>query len=167
VTEAHTITASGGVAFLVGRWAHLYNNTKGVSIAVTYGHFAGMLVGGGFAVVADRDAFRLSPATVAAPGTRASFATIHRWVLGGLAVVFLSGILMMLADLDTYVASPVFWIKMSLFALLIANGYGRMRAEEALAGGSAAGWRWLRRTSAASLALWLAVLLTSTILNNS
>jgi len=147
-------------------WAHLYNNSKAVSTAVTFVHFAGMLVGGGFAVVADRDAFRHSPAILAAPGERENLALVHRWVVGGLALVFVSGLLMMLADLNTYLTSTAFWVKMALVVLLLANGYGRIRAEAAL-GRAAAAATWLRRTSAASLALWLAVLLASTILNTT
>lgn len=147
-------------------WAHLYNNSAAVSVAVTYAHFAGMLVGGGFAVVADRDAFRLSPASLEASlADRANLAQVHRWVLGGLAFVFASGLLMMFADLETYLTSTAFWIKMGLVALLLANGYGRVRAEAALGGGRPAAATWLRRTSATSLVLWLAVLLASTILN--
>jgi hypothetical protein len=155
------------VSHLVARWAHLYNNSKAVSTTVTFIHFAGVLVGGGFAVVADRDAFRLSPQALAAsPGELRNFAGVHAWVLGGLAFVFASGFLMMLADLHTYAVSAVFWTKMGLVALLLGNGYGRMRAEAALRGGTAAAWTWLRRTSVASLTLWLAVLLVSTILNS-
>ena len=130
-------------------WAHLYNNNHAVNATVTFAHFAGVLIGGGLALAADRDAFR-APAL---PVDR----LLHRWVLSALAVVFASGMLMMLADLDTYVSSTAFWIKMSLIVLLVVNGYARIRAE-ARAG------VWLRRTSAASAALWLGVLLVSTML---
>ncbi len=155
------------MSHVVARWAHLYNSSKVVSTAVTYVHFAGMLVGGGFAVVADRDAFRLSPQALAAsPEELGNLAAVHVWVICGLAVVFVSGVLMMLADLHTYATSPVFWTKMGLVALLLGNGYGRMRAEAAVRDGTAAAWTWLRRTSVASLILWLSVLLASTILNS-
>lgn len=136
----------------VSGWAHLYNNSNAVSTAVTCVHLAGMLVGGGFAIVADRDAFRSPPAR--------DFAEVHKWVVGGLVVMFGSGILMMLADVNTYLTSTAFWIKMGLIALLLGNGYARIRAE-------AAAGPWLRRTSAASVVLWLAVLLASTIMNTT
>jgi hypothetical protein len=143
----------GPVATAVRDWAHLYNNSTAVSSAVTYVHLAGLLVGGGFAIVADRDAFRSPPA-------RDDFAHVHKWVVAGLAVMFASGILMMLADLNTYLTSPVFWVKMGLIALLLGNGYARIRAEKAAG-------PWLRRTSAVSVVLWLAVLLASTIMNTT
>jgi len=43
------------------RWARLYADHKAVSAGFTYLHLAGILVGGGFAVAADRAALRLSP----------------------------------------------------------------------------------------------------------
>jgi hypothetical protein len=158
---------SGALTTAVNGWAHLYNNNNAVSTAVTYVHFTGMLVGGGFALVADRDAFRLSPEALgAAPFARQNFAEVHRWVVGGLAAVCASGMLMLLADLDTYLTSVAFWIKMGLVVLLLANGYGRVRAEARLETGSGAAWTWLRRTSVLSFVLWLAVLLASIILDS-
>lgn len=155
-------------ASLVARWAHLYSDSKGVSTTVTFLHFASMLVGGGFALVADWEAFRLSPnAPSDLPRELATMERVHPWVLGGLGVVIVTGLLMMLADLSTYLGSVAFWTKIGLFVLLLANGYGRIRSEAAIARGAARGWTWLRRTSLASAALWLAVLLVSTILTVS
>lgn len=140
----------GAPATALAGWAHLYNDNSVVNTAVTYVHLAGVLVGGGLALAADRDAFRPSPVL---PDPQ-----IHRWVVGALSFVFVTGVMMMLADLDTYLHSTVFWVKMALIALLLANGYGRVRAE-------ARPGPWLRRTSAVSAALWLAALLASTMLN--
>lgn len=140
---------SGALGSAVTSWAHLYNNNHAVNATVTFAHFAGVLIGGGLALAADRDAFRAS-ALPADP-------LLHRWVLIALAVVFASGMLMTLADLDTYVSSTAFWIKMSLVVLLLVNGYARIRAEARVG-------VWLRRTSAVSAVLWLAVLLVSTML---
>jgi hypothetical protein len=49
---------------------------------------------------------------------------------------------------------------MGLIALLLGNGYARIRAETATG-------PWLRRTSAVSVVLWLAVLLARTIMNTT
>jgi hypothetical protein len=153
---------------LIGRWAHLYNDSKTVSIAITFLHFASMLVGGGFAMDADRDAFRISKEAVGdLPRELEEMTSVHGWVIGGLIVVVVSGVLMMLADLHTYATSIPFWTKMGLFVLLLANGYGRVRSEAAMKDGMAGGWIWLRRTSVASAVLWLAVVLISTILTVS
>ena len=140
---------SGAFGTAVAGWAHLYNDNHAVNTAVTFAHFAGVLVGGGLALSADRAAFsRLGPGIDP---------RLHRWVLGALGVVFVSGMLMMLADLETYLTSAVFWIKMALVVGLLANGYARVRVE-------ARGGVWLRRTSALSASLWLLTLLAGTML---
>lgn len=135
---------------LVESWAHLYDNNRIVNIAVTFTHFAGVFVGGGLALAADRVAFRSAPEVVDH--------TVHRWVVAALAAVFVSGTLMLLADLDTFLTSAAFWIKMVLIVLLLANGYARIRAE--------AKGQPLRRTAAISAALWIVVLLAGTILSS-
>lgn len=156
----------GTIANLVSRWAHAYNDGKAVDAAVTYAHFAGMLVAGGVAVVADRFTLALAPA--AAPGWTAELdrlAAAHRWVIGGLVVVVVSGVLMTLSDLHTYATSAVFWVKMALFVLLLGNGWVRQRAERAVRAGRLDRLARFRGTSVASLTLWFAVLLAGTLLN--
>src|SRR5256885_9895379 len=90
---------------------------------------------------------------------------VHRWVVGGLALIFASGLLMALAQVANFGTSVVFWTKMGLVALLIGNGYARLRTEIALRQGSLAAWSWFRRTSTASLVLWFLVLLAGTLLH--
>src|SRR6266550_8029382 len=87
--------------------------------------------------------------------------------LAGLALIFASGLLMMFAQLDSFATSVVFWTKMGLIALLLGNGYIRMRAENALRQGLAAGWGRFRRASVASLVLWLVILLAGTLLHST
>ena len=159
------VTATA-VSQLLARWAHLYGHTP-VSASVTYLHLVGILVGGGMAVAADRASLKLSPATPDWSGELGRLASVHRWVVSGLALIFASGVLMMLAKLDGVATSVVFWTKMGLIALLLANGYVRMRAEHALRQGRAAGWDRFRRTSVASLVLWLVILLAGTLLHST
>src|SRR5207248_4124023 len=152
--EDDSMTASTAVSQLLARWAHLYGHTP-VSATVTYLHLVGILVGGGVAVAADRASLRLSPETL--PDWRTELdrlAAVHRWVVGGLAIIFASGVLMALAQVANFGTSVVFWTKMGLVALLIGNGYARLRTEIALRQGSLAAWSWFRRTSTASLVLW-------------
>src|SRR6059036_1020122 len=151
--------ASTTVSQLLAGWARLYGHTP-VSATVTYLHLVGILVGGGVAVAADRVSLRLSPETL--PDWRTELdrlAAVHRWVVGGLALIFASGVLMALAQVANFGTSVVFWTKMGLVALLIGNGYARLRTEIALRQGSLAAWSWFRRTSTASLVLWFLVLL--------
>jgi hypothetical protein len=154
-----------GLGTLVARWARVYADHKAVSGGVTYVHLAGILLGGGLAVSADRTVLRWSSATgPEAPGELQRLGTVHRWVIAGLGLTIVSGVAMLLADLDTYVASIVFWTKMGLIVLLIANGYFKVRAEAAAVGGGVAAWRRLRATALASVVLWFAVLLAGTVL---
>src|SRR2546427_1602003 len=81
------------------------------------------------------------------------------------SLIFASGLLMALAQVANFGTSVVFWTKMGLVALLIGNGYARLRTEIALRQGSLAAWSWFRRTSTASLVLWFLVLLAGTLLH--
>ena len=159
------MSASATVTQLLARWAHLYGHAP-VSTTVTYLHLVGILVGGGVAVAADRASLRLSPAT----DWRTELdrlAAVHRWVVGGLALIFASGLLMALAQVDSFGSSVVFWTKMGLVGLLLGNGYARLRTEIALRQGSVAAWGWFRRTSIASLMLWFLVLFAGTLLHST
>lgn len=144
---------------LIARWAHYYGDRKLVSAAVTYVHLAGILLAGGLAVATDRASLQLRP-----DGGRdvqielARLYTVHRLVIFGLSFTVASGLLMLFADLQTFITSPLYWTKMGLVALLLANGYLRQRAENALRLGGAA-WTTFRRTSAASVVLWFLILL--------
>lgn len=160
-----TITA---VSELIARWAHLYGQTRAVSATVTYVHLVGILAGGGVAVATDVAALRLSPSRVADwPGELDRLAAAHRWVVGGLALLFGSGLLLALSEFGSFATSAVFWTKMGLVALLLANGYARLRCEIALRQGVLARWSWFRRTSLASLALWFLVLFFGALLHSS
>jgi hypothetical protein len=161
-------TASPTIGRLLTGWSHLYRYTP-VNTAVTYLHLVGIMVGGGVAVTADRASLRLSPATPDWSAELTRLAGVHRWVLTGLGLIFATGSLMALADLDGVMTSVVFWVKMGLVGLLLANGYLRMRSETALrqGGGVSNAWTGFRRTSAASLALWFAVLLAGALLHST
>jgi hypothetical protein len=161
--------AAGILSGAVRTWADFYNAKTAVSTAITYLHLTGVLVGGGFAVSADREALRRTRRPGASGRTPAALnqpADLHQWVLAGLALTFVTGFLMLFADLKTYLPSWIFWTKMGLIALLLGNGYLRVLAERLVARGVAAGRVRLRRTSVTSVALWFAVLLFGTMLTN-
>ncbi len=162
------MVVSRGVSHLLALWAHFYGQTTAVSAALTYVHLGGILLGGGLAIAADVAALRLSPETVP-DWTREldRLAAVHRWVVAGLTLIFASGVAMMLAEIGSFATSVVFWVKMGLVALLIGNGFARLRVEVALRQGSAARWGWFRRTSIASLALWFLILLLGTLLHST
>jgi predicted ATPase len=149
-------------------WARVYADSGPISIGVTYIHLAGLLLGGGAAVAADRET--LKAAREAEPGRAdhlAFLGTVHGIAMAGLATLAVSGLAMLLADLETFWSAKAFWIKMSLVVLLLANGLLMRRAEQMAPAMPAAAWRQLTWTSVASLVLWFAILLASTILASS
>lgn len=146
-------------------WASIYSNHAALRSAVDFLHVGGLLGGGGAAIAADRAALTAHRRPDLADWLD-SFHATHRAVLMGIAVILISGVLMLAADVDTYLYSRVFWTKMALFVLLLFNGSLLMRTEtEARRGDRRAGGR-LRVLAAASLALWFLVTLAGATLPN-
>jgi uncharacterized membrane-anchored protein len=134
-----------------------------------------MLIGGGLAIAADRATLRISHEL---PGERerhlGELKAVHRPVLIALTVLFISGLAMMTADLDTFLKSPVLWLKIGLVALLVINGVILERTEAKLRrnGGPDQGpppdlWGRLRAAAVASITLWIATLIAGTILTSA
>ena len=89
-------------------WAGYYGNHALVSTSVTYLHLAGLVVGGGAAVTTDRQILRAwHRGGDRRPATLQDVAAVHRFVVGGLAVTVVTGLLMFFADVDTFRASSV------------------------------------------------------------
>ena len=147
-------------------WESIYANSAVLRTLIGFVHIAGLVVGGGCAIVADRAtlrAYRRSAANRAAEidGIRAA----HRVVLAGLAAVMVSGVLLMSADFDTFVHSRIFWVKMGLVAMLLLNGALLSRLGSTAAVNDAQ-WKRLAYVSGFSLALWLLTTLTGAALPN-
>ena len=150
------------VSGAVSWWSELYGDHQAISVTVRFLHLAALLVGGGTALVANRHL--LSAVRAGAPAREAALALAggsHRIVLPALAVMALSGALMAAADLETFLQSRLFWMKMGLVTLLLTNGALLVAAERA-AGADERAWVRLRMASAASVVLWLATLLAGT-----
>ena len=158
------------LAALAEPWAAVYGRVPVLQTATIFAHFGGFLLGGGFAVAADAATVRAARRAV--PKRRRQLAYIHgihRAVLAGLAVTFASGLLMFAADVESLAASPVFWTKMLVVVLLLANGAVMARTVSALRAGAAdggPGWRRLRRAAVRSFVLWFAAVLAGTLLVN-
>lgn len=151
---------------LIDRWAHLYSDSKALSAGIMFVHLAGVLVAGGFAIVADR-ASLLLPAEAGEHLAREieRLKTVHAWVFAGLALTVATGVLQLFSDLHTYLTAWLFWTKMGLIALLLVNGWVRLKAERGIeADGVAPHLARFRMTSVASLVLWFAVLLAGSFL---
>jgi uncharacterized membrane protein len=146
-------------------WASVYSNHAVLRSAVDFLHVGGLLGGGGAAIAADRAALTAHRRPDVADWLD-SFHTTHRIVLTGIAIIFVSGILMLAADVDTYLYSRVFWTKMALFALLLFNGAQLVRTESAARRGDQGAGRRLRVLATASLGLWFLVTLAGAALTN-
>ena len=161
------MTAVQEISQIAQPWASIFNNSRALSSGVMFAHLSGLVLGGGGAVAADRASLRAVRASEAQRQSHLSeLGLVHRVVLWGLSVTFLSGLLLAAADVETYATLPAFWVKMGLIALLLGNGLFMQRAERALSSGTPA-WRRLHVTAVLSLLLWFAVLLASTFLTSA
>lgn len=150
-------------------WSSLYGNSKPISIGVSFAHLAAILIAGGTALVADRRILRAGGASEADRiACLNDLEAAHRTVIAGLAVVFVSGLAMFAADLDTFVRSGFFWTKMLLVVLLLVNG-SLLRRWERVAHGAASArvWARLRLAAVLSITLWFLVLLAGTVLRTA
>jgi hypothetical protein len=146
------------LASSVESWAAFYGAHRMVSVLVRYLHLAGLVVGGGTALATDRQILNAVRSGYAQRSVSlAALEASHRVVVPALGLVLFTGVLMTAADLETFLASRLFWWKMALVGLLFVNGLGILAAERISKGGGR-GWPWLGRTSAMSLLLWLVIL---------
>jgi len=156
---------------LVKPWADAYSNSKLLATVVTFVHVAGLLFGGGLAVAADRGTLRAMRRDAGLRGSHLEeLSAVHRVVLTGLTLSLISGLLLLAADLDTYFGSWIFWTKMGMVALLLANGYLMTRTERMLKASpdpESTAWGKLHRASIVSLALWFAITLAGVALVNA
>src|SRR5262245_22291605 len=133
------------LATVVAPWADFYNASRVAQTVVTFGHFGGMMTAGGLALATDRATLRSMRGEAWEYRLHLrELAAIHPLILGALLVTSLSGVLMFAADVDALIVAPMFWVKMGLVLLLLANGWVMLQAErqlERVHPSDAAGWR--------------------------
>lgn len=153
---------------LAESWSSLYSGSALLRSAISFAHIGGLMCGGGCAVAADLGTLRAWRRGGAARHLELTrLHDVHRLVITSLAVVVVSGILLMLADLDAYVVSATFWIKMALVGAITVNGVMLMRTAARAEHGDERAWRRMRLVSLASLALWLLTTLVGAVLPNA
>lgn len=144
-------------------WADLYSDSPVLETIVTFVHIAALVVGGGVAIAVDRGTLRAARAREDATGRARQLLDLggsHRVVITSLVFTVISGLLLLASDLKTFLGSLVFWTKMLLVVLLLANGLMMQRAEER------ASWPKLRRAAFVSLILWFAITFAGVALVN-
>ena len=167
IAQLAAAEGSSALARLAEPWNALYSDSKVVSSAVVFLHLLPLLLAGGAALSADRATLR---AARGSSDDRArqlrELARVHAVVLGGLALSFVSGVLLFLSDVDEYLGSPVFWVKLGFVGLLLLNGFMMTRTEKALASGGdeTTLWARLRTISVLSLILWTTTTLVGVVL---
>jgi uncharacterized membrane protein len=155
---------------LLEPWTQLYNDSKLVETLVMFGHVGGLVVAGGLAIATDRGTLRAAPwSDVARKHHLDELSVLHRTVITALAVTLASGLLLFAADIETFWASWIFWVKMALVVMLLANGARMKGVETRLRVDSSAGsphWASLRTSARASLTLWLTIAFAGVALLN-
>jgi hypothetical protein len=151
-------------------WAEYYGNSHVAPTIVTFLHVGALVLAGGFAVSTDRDTLRVvRQGEDARTQHLEDMDGIHPWVVGGLVVAVLSGLLLFGADVRTFYGSWVFWTKMVLIVLLLANGSLTVHTERAMRGDGAhtiSRWRTLHTTAIVSVVLWFTIALAGMVLVN-
>jgi hypothetical protein len=148
-------------------WGSFYANHAAVRTLVVFIHVGALVAAGGAAVTADRGI--LTARSLDDHARRRQLIALHsthRVVVGGLALIALSGSLQFASDIDAFLYSRIFWTKMSLLGLLLVNGAVLVSAEGRAARGEAGAWRTLRLTASASVALWFLTTLGGVALLN-
>jgi hypothetical protein len=152
---------------LATSWGSFYANHAATRTLIAFAHVGGLVAAGGASMMADREI--LSVHRRLGQDGSAVLRTIrktHRVILTGLAVVIASGVLLFAADLDAYLVSRLFWIKMALVVALTINGAIVTRAERRLSSNLGDSWGTLQWTAIASLSLWFLTTLIGTALPN-
>ena len=152
---------------LVDTWASMYANSAAIRSGMAFAHVGALLGGGGCAIAADLSTLKASRGgTVSVRTELERLHGVHRIVVANLGVVVVSGLLLMAADLDAYLASTAFWIKMALVVALLANGAALVRTSLRIAASDTGAVKRLRIVTMVSLALWFATTLLGAVLPN-
>jgi hypothetical protein len=152
---------------LADTWSSIYSTSPAIKSALAFTHIGGLVAGGGAAIAADRTTLlAMRRGQAALDHELEHLRHVHRFVIAGLALVIVSGVLLVFADLDAYLSAPVFWIKMALVVLLMANGALVIRGGRRTHAGDSSGPRLLRFAAVASLVLWFGTTLFGAILPN-
>ena len=157
-------------------WRRVYAHSPLLSTLILFGHLGGLFAAGGLTVAAERATLRLDPSDER--DRRRHLTDLERlrrpvWI--AFVVALISGALLFLADVEAFALSPIFWTKMALVALLLANSVYTARLDTALrrdqsepgaqrADRRSGRWRRRRAGAVASAVLWFGLVLVGTAL---
>ena len=153
-------------------WQKLYAHSTIVATLVLFGHVASLVVAAALTFATEAGALRLDPADGAERRRYLHIASPSRRAIGvALTVAVVCGILLFLADLEAFAVSPVFWTKMLLVVLLLANVGATsrldarlLREDDSVVQRHDRRWRRRRLGAWAMAVLWFALLLSGSAL---
>jgi hypothetical protein len=153
-------------------WQQLYAHSTVVATLVLFGHLAGLLVAGALTFSTETSALRLDPADEGARRRYLHAVSPSRSAIAiALGFAMINGVLLFLADLEAFAVSRIFWTKMLLVVLLLANTVVTsrldarlLRADGAATGDDTALWRRRRANVWATGVLWFALVLSGSAL---
>lgn len=157
-------------------WSALFDHSKWVSGTVTGVHIMALVIGGGLGIAADRLTLRVPAGDAAARRAQLNeVRSVHGIVLVNIILLFVSGILLSMADVETFLESPVFWVKLLFVAALVVNGALLTRHEQQLSERSDSdlsrvddrSWSRLRLYAWSSVFLWSATAVVGIVLSNA
>jgi hypothetical protein len=155
------------LAVAASQWTSVYSNHAALRTVVVFAHVGGLVGAGGCAVAADRATLLALRRHEAERRHQVeALAGTHRVVVAGLIFIIGSGLLLFATDVQTFLYSRVFWIKMTMLLLLLVNGAVLTSAERRATRGDDRAWGRLRATAVASLTLWFLITLTGVALTN-
>lgn len=166
------------ITAFVQPFADFYSGSKAMSATTTAIHIGGLLGGGGLAIATDRAVLRtLQTDGAAQRSVLVDLSGTHKLVVMALAAIVLSGMAFLLADVKTFAVSKVYWIKMTMVALLLLNGLRLWKIESRLKAAAVLGnemqplpdtdWGALRQSATVSLLFWFTIMVLGVVLANS
>jgi uncharacterized membrane protein len=152
---------------LIESWVSLYANHALLRTGIEFIHIGGLVAGGGCAITADLATITAVREGLAARTTQLDLLKrTHRIIVLGLVALAISGLLLFGADVQTFLYSRIFWLKMALMVLLLINGLLLLRGERQVRRGEGNAWARLHYTAVASLVLWFLTTLAGAALPN-
>lgn len=152
---------------LIDSWSALYSNHGALRTGIEFVHIGGLLAGGGCAITADLATITAARARSATLATQLRLLKrTHGIVIGGLGALVVSGLLLFAADVDTFLHSRIFWLKMGLMVVLLINGALLVLGEREASHAEARAWVRLHFVATTSLVLWFLTTLAGAALSN-
>ncbi len=156
-------------------WSALFDHSKWISGSVTGVHIMALFIGGGLAVAADRLTLRVPSNAAARREQLHEVRSVHDIVLVNVILLFVSGVLLAAADVETFLGSPIFWLKLALVVALVVNGAFLTRVERQLSDRADAdasvihdeSWSHVRLFAWSSVFLWIATSVVGIVLSNA